>query len=478
MRNVFDIFFKSTKTVQNQAEIDYIRNRVMCKFPLLGPTMEKLKHNATNAVERAATDGSVVYYNPDWFMGLTDEEKMFVYAHEVMHVKFNHIPRCMGRDLDLWNIATDAVINQMLKSENMTMPNVGVDIADAIQHSAEEMYDKLLERKKQKQQKQQQGDQNQKQQQNGDSQGQQSQQRGQGQQNGVKSLDDYDLDDILNQAPKNHDMWHDAACRAQREKERKNSKKQNEAQNSDENTNQSELEKSFCEQNKRLRDELAAQARRQILAATQDAGNGIGNLDRTMGEICKTDAAVNWKKVLTKSVEKENDKWSYRRSDADNDFMARVEEMEDEDQSETEVILDVSGSVSDSFLREFLRQLKPLLKNSKLKVGFFDTRFYPFVEIKKDKDIDRLHIPGGGGTNMDVAVRNFSKKADVNKIVFTDGCGVTTDHSLEKTKNLIWLVYGNSAFKPLCGRVIPVDPNTIRHNFVCAPYMFPNQKSR
>lgn len=82
------------------------------------------------------------------------------------------------RDYKLWNIATDSVINQILKNENLPITEDGVDIPMAIHHSAEEMYEKLLA---EKQRKQQQG-QDQQQQQGQQQQGQQQQQQGQDQQ--------------------------------------------------------------------------------------------------------------------------------------------------------------------------------------------------------------------------------------------------------------------------------------------------------
>ena len=119
--------------------------------------------------------------------------------------------------------------------------------------------------------------------------------------------------------------------------------------------------------------------------------------------------------MLKKSFDEERDRWSYRRSGAENDYMARVEELEDESRPDTEVMLDVSGSVNIRLLREFLRQLKPLVKSSKLKVGFFAERASSFKDIKTKEDIDKFVIPEGvgSGTNLDKPVRAFSNKKEV-----------------------------------------------------------------
>ncbi|MDO4162726.1 MAG: VWA-like domain-containing protein, partial [Pseudomonadota bacterium] len=221
---------------------------------------------------------------------------------------------------------------------------------------------------------------------------------------------------------------------------------------------ESEWEKTFEEKNRQERQKRAIQIRRcleqqksKVLKEMSESRQG------SLGPVGNSKEVENWKKLLKKTVEEETDRWSYRRSGADNDYMARVEELEDEDKAETEVMLDVSGSVDEEMLKEFLRQLKPILKNSKLKVGCFDDRFYGFKEIKNNRDIDNFDVPGGGGTNIDLAVRAFSKKKEVNKIVFTDGYSHRMPKNDLKDVNVIWLIYDNDNFQPVCGKVIYVS---------------------
>ena len=80
-----------------------------------------------------------------------------------------------------------------------------------------------------------------------------------------------------------------------------------------------------------------------------------------------------------------------------------------------------------------------------------------FINDALDGDINNLKIYRPGcGTNMDAAVRGFSKKREVNKIVFTDGYeGVAPKKDL-KDINVIWLVYENRDFHPCCGKVIQI----------------------
>ena len=128
-------------------------------------------------------------------------------------------------------------------------------------------------------------------------------------------------------------------------------------------------------------------------------------------------------------------------------------------------MIDVSGSVDLELVKAFLRQTKPILKQSKLKVGCFNEKFWGFVDVKNVKDIDNFSIPRGARgiaawtEDWDLAVRSFSKKREINKIVFTDGypCPGTMPKEDLKRENVVWIVYGNSSFNPCCGKVININ---------------------
>ena len=87
-----------------------------------------------------------------------------------------------------------------------------------------------------------------------------------------------------------------------------------------------------------------------------------------------------------------------------------------------------------------------------MKVGCFNTEFHGFTEIKHIEDIDNMRFPIGGGTNFDVAVKAFSRRA-CNKIIFTDG---QAPMPKETVRNVIWIVFGNEKIKPKGGRVISI----------------------
>lgn len=502
-------------------EIDYIKGQVLQKFPLLGVTMSALNTVADSNIGTAATDGHNIYYSPKFFSSLSDDEKTFIYAHEVMHVAFNHILRSKDKDQRLWNKATDAVVNQILKSEGLPIFGNGIDMPEAVNKSAEEIYDKLLKEKEKEKQEQQQGPQQEEQnsgnssRQQGNMPQQQDQQQKEGGKDGREGENKQDRDNQQDGEEEqagydSHKIWKQAVEKAEKEKQRQEAEqngsssqgsgqslksilekfkdlfqKQKRPEETAQMNNEtfqrfgsrdgedsprsegqeSIYEKRFAEDNRQERKKRAEEIRNK-LKQQKDEYFKARSKEVSYGNVGNSKAVVDWKNLLKKTIEKEEDRWSYRRSGADNDYMARVEELEEENKSETEVMLDVSGSIDENMLKEFLRQLKPILKDSTLKVGCFDHRVFDFKEIKNNKDIDNFHVPGGGGTNIDRAVRAFSKKKEVNKIVFTDGYSWDMPKDDLKNMNVIWLIYDNKNFKPVCGKVIYVDRSKICCNYM------------
>lgn len=97
------------------------------------------------------------------------------------------------------------------------------------------------------------------------------------------------------------------------------------------------------------------------------------------------------------------------------------------------------------------------------------------VDIKSNSDIDNFTIPAlarGSAAwteDWDLAVRSFTKKREINKIIFTDGIPGPGNMPKEdlKNENVIWLVYGNEKFKPCCGKVINITEDQLERLHFC-----------
>ena len=138
-------------------DIEALKRKMLVKYPFFGSVVANVDYKESKDIIAAATDGKIIYYNPDFLNELNISEQIFIFAHEVCHIAFNHILRSENKDNDLWNIATDAVINQFLKRDGLKIAPGVVDMAEAINYDAEQLYEKLLQEKQQRQQQQQNG---------------------------------------------------------------------------------------------------------------------------------------------------------------------------------------------------------------------------------------------------------------------------------------------------------------------------------
>ena len=392
--------------------VDSIKRRLLVKYPFFGSVVANSNFIAEPAIETAGTDGTTIYYNPNFIESITNEEQTFVFAHEICHIAFNHIFRSEGKDKELWNIATDSIINAFLKQDGLPMVEGGVDIPDAINYDAEEMYKKLLEEKKQQKQQ-----------------------------------------DVGHDT---HSMW-DNAIKKKRQEQQSQSQQLDEKQNEEQEKKRNEEikkltelgEKEAFKQNKIARKKQLEELREALASKSHGHGSITNSERRNITDIGMSEPLIDWRRLLKEAVKYDVD-WSYRNAGIEDGVVtAYLEEMP---RPETEIVLDTSGSINETLLRNFLRECKNILQTSKVKVGCFDTQFYGFAEIKDVSDIDNLKFYGGGGTDFDAAVNAFTRKVE-NKIIFTDGYANMPSTPIDA----IWIVFGGIKINPVGGKVIHID---------------------
>jgi predicted metal-dependent peptidase len=97
------------------------RIALLLKHPFFGNLATRLKLvNADDWCPTAGTDGRHFYYNTKFIDSLTPKETEFLFGHEVLHNVFEHmLVRIGDRDPQLWNIAADYAVNQILKDANI-----------------------------------------------------------------------------------------------------------------------------------------------------------------------------------------------------------------------------------------------------------------------------------------------------------------------------------------------------------------------
>ncbi len=95
------------------------------------------------SVGTAGTDGRRLIINPSFFLGLTEGERIFLLAHETLHVAYLHCLRRGTRDPRLYNAAADYVINAELKKRGFHFIQGGLYDPKYADMSTEEVYTKL-----------------------------------------------------------------------------------------------------------------------------------------------------------------------------------------------------------------------------------------------------------------------------------------------------------------------------------------------
>ena len=146
---------KKIAELKAKAEIilSQARRRLLNAQPFIGTIAMGLniKPVRDDRISTAMTDGNSIYFDIDFLSRLTDDERVFVIAHEVWHNVYCHFLRTEGRDRELFNIATDVEINEMLVGEGFCVPKDALrasSIGSPIGLSAEEYYEILIQKRK------------------------------------------------------------------------------------------------------------------------------------------------------------------------------------------------------------------------------------------------------------------------------------------------------------------------------------------
>lgn len=136
-------------TLPSQAQIEEklktARIGLLIREPFFGSMATNLEIIRDDRFNTAATDGMNFYYNLAFIHSLTIKQTEFLFGHEVLHNVFEHLLRKEERNMKLWNIACDYVVNDIL-----VQAKIGDQIEDLLLDKkyhgwyAEAVYDDLM----------------------------------------------------------------------------------------------------------------------------------------------------------------------------------------------------------------------------------------------------------------------------------------------------------------------------------------------
>ena len=81
-------------TFNIEDEFDRIKTGLFFMSPFMGSMMRRCRVMFTRSIPTAAVNANyVMLVNPDFFEKLGTPDRIFILAHETMHIAFNHVNR-------------------------------------------------------------------------------------------------------------------------------------------------------------------------------------------------------------------------------------------------------------------------------------------------------------------------------------------------------------------------------------------------
>lgn len=373
--------------------------------PFFGYLTMRLNFVETKSIPSLGVDKfGNCYYNKEFVDDLSQEKINAVLCHEVMHCALKHLERDKGKDRELWNISTDAVINSMLKKDGASFPEnsilpdyygtiklFGKEIKKCHKKSANEVYDKLYNEWK-------------------------------------------DLKKKTRKAINN--AWDKHIY--------KGNSNSGKSEKSDKNEGESDglgvSDKDINTENVDWEEELAAASSQARMKGNLPAG-----CERLIDELL--DSKIDWKGLLYKYITnalpfdytwKRKSKKSY----STGVYLPNVKK----EKVDLIVSIDTSGSISKKDLKKFSSELLGIansFENLDLTIIYNDTEVYGPYNLRNptSEDIIRLRPKGGGGTNHIPVFKWAEENKESNKLLvcFTDGYTSFPENPSIET---VWILAG------------------------------------
>lgn len=390
------------------------RRKLLNNYPFLGSIAMSMDVVPVRdkALITAATDGSSIYFDIDFLSKLSDDEQMFVFAHEIWHAALCHMIRKESRDSMTFNIAADLEVNQLLVADGLTpikdciLPETLANKIKLPKNESAENYYELLQKLTDKQaNNNSSGNNSNRMSSNGSSSSNSNSKCKNSNQNNPKQIDKHIYKDDI----------------------------------ADESSNEKRIDR-YGEVGKDLdfvpnvKPNIDSEMKSTVSMAAQQYERQRGELPNHIKSIIKKllTPKVNWKEALQKFITKSIDNkvnWNIpnRRFIYGGTYLPS----HSGDIIKLGVIIDTSGSTSDDMI-QFISELNAIVScfnNYELTVCQCDTevksiKTYDQYNALKHEDIE---IEGGGGTYLTPAFETIQAQNDLGEheidglIVFTDG---------------------------------------------------------
>lgn len=375
--------------------VSKIMLKVLSKERFFASLAMSMGYREDSSIPTAATNGRDVMYNRDFICGMSSDEQVGTFLHEILHAALCHVPRRGSRDAFIWNIACDININGQIINSGYSLPQGCVFDRDLQDLSSEEIYEKLIQEGKKRQQQSQQN-------QSGNGKSNQNGKGGSSSPQDDKSPQEHTYDHIADKYKVNKEQFFEDML---------------------------EGEELTEEQKKELRDMWTRRMQQAKLAGRVPAG-----MKREMDAFGSS--KVPWNEVLRR--------WTVSHASDFNAFDRRFiyrgdyNDALDGEKLKVHCCVDTSGSVDDIVLGKFYTEVNSILRcyeNVEMDLYFCDTELYgPYAITKRTA---KPKAEGGGGTRFEPIFDHLKKKRKELVIYLTDGYGSFPEKPGVET---IWVV--------------------------------------
>ncbi len=121
------------------------KSRLSVKHPYFGMLASRLKQEPKEEISAYASNGVRFLYNESFIQRRSIDELMFILTNCVMHHVLSHQQRRLNRKGNLWQLATDFAINNILHQNGMPIPQGANFNEEYAKMYAEEIYELLKE---------------------------------------------------------------------------------------------------------------------------------------------------------------------------------------------------------------------------------------------------------------------------------------------------------------------------------------------
>ena len=366
----------------------------------------------TDKCDTMATNGKEILWNPKFVKEITDKEIECVLIHESMHVVWEHPLRRGKRNHELWNVATDYVINAYIKIDlGMDLPQGGLFNYKYRGWTAEQVYREL-------------------------------------------DTNDDALRQAINECNSANGNSDDSDSNSQSSSDDKYSdipKLIGEVWDA--------VNKEGKPLNESEKEEMSNAIRSQVFFADK-----IASLSGTSSMTGRVDAVkggtLNWKDLLSDlltSMTLKDQSWSRLNKRHAWRGINLPSKIRSNEGGEIAVAIDTSGSVSQFELNIFSEELQAICEScniDKVRVCYCDTtvrknsegEWWDVFDLSMGDDIE-LEVRGGGGTDFDPPFNLFNDHSDNVEdvcafIYFTDAYG-EVDAKVEPSVPVIWAITHN-----------------------------------